>query len=123
MIVALLVAIIIAATLAMLGLTWQAGRRSAAPAIEAGADQAVAGELTAQGARESVARLEIYHQQSAQALEALSAVTVAAAQSEDADAPLDPGRAARLAAHDQRLCATPDFHGCAAAPGGDAERR
>jgi hypothetical protein len=123
MIVALLVAVIVAATLAMLALTWNAGRRGAAPAIEAATDQAVAGELTAEGAAETAARAEIYHQQSAQALAALARLSAEAAQSEDADAPLDPGRAARLAAHDQRLCATPDFHGCAVATGGDAAGR
>ena len=96
------------------------GRRSSAPKIEASADQAVAGALAAEGAQESAARIEIYHQQSAAALEALAALQGAAVQSEDAHAPLDPGRAARLAAHDRVLCATVDFDGCAGAAGGDA---
>lgn len=116
-IVAALMALIIAATLAMLTLVFLAGRRDAAPAIETAEDQAVSAELEGEGADLAADLAEALHQQSLAQQRALSALERAAIQAEDADAPLDPARADRLRAHDDQLCgAAPHLDGCGRAP-------
>lgn len=100
----------------ILAIVFLAGRRDAAPAIEAATDQAVSAQLEAEGAAASAARLEAYHRQSLATLEALGAVQAAALQAEDAHAPLDPDRTARLRAHDRQLCGAADFDGCPRPP-------
>lgn len=116
-IIAALVGVIIAATLAMLALVFLAGRRDAKPAIEAATDQAVSAELEGEGANLAAGLAEALHQQSLAQQRALSALERAAIQAEDADAPLDPARADRLRAHDDQLCgAAPHLDGCGRAP-------
>ncbi|MDP1873803.1 hypothetical protein [Phenylobacterium sp.] len=113
LIVAGLMALIIAATLAMLTLVFLAGRRDAAPAIETAQDQAVSAELAGEGANLAAGLAEALHQQSLAQRQVLSALERAAIQAEDADAPLDPARADRLRAHDDQLCGTaPHLDGC-----------
>lgn len=93
-----------------------AGERSKAAAARAAA--AVA-EVETRGERESAQRAEIVVRQRTAADRAVAELARDAHQSEDADEPLDPGRAARLRAHDERLCdANPGLAGCA--PVGDA---
>ena len=106
----------VAGLVLILAWAFTAGRRDAAPAIEAATDQAVSSRLEAEGAAASAARLEAFHRQSLATLEALGAVQAAALQAEDADAPLDPDRTARLRAHDRQLCGAAGFNGCARPP-------
>lgn len=101
----------------ILAVVFLAGRRDAAPAIEAATDQAVSAELAGEGAAIAAGLAEALHQQSLAQRQALSALERAAIQAEDADAPLDPARADRLRAHDDQLCgAAPHLDGCGRAP-------
>lgn len=116
-IVAGLSAVVVAATLAMLAIVYVAGRKDAAPAIEAASDQAVSAELAGEGAALAGELTDALLQHSQAQNQALMALQRAAAQSEDAHAPLDPARADRLRAHDRQLCdAAPHLDGCAPAP-------
>lgn len=116
-IVAGLSAVVIAATLAMLAIVYFAGRKDAAPAIETARDQAASAELAVEGAAISGELADALLQQSRAQNQALIALQRAAAQSEDAHAPLDPARADRLRAHDRQLCdAAPHLDGCAPTP-------
>lgn len=116
-IVAGLSAVAIVAILAALAIFYFEGRRDAAPAIEAASDQAVSAELAGEGGALAGELTDALLQQSQAQNQALMALQRAAAQSEDAHAPLDPARADRLRAHDRQLCdAAPHLDGCAQPP-------
>lgn len=103
---------------AILGLYWKGRLEGAAaerPKVEAALGQAAAASLEAQGARESVARVDVVVRRRAAADETVASLAPAALQSEDAHAPLGPDRAARLLRADHELCRiVPDLDGCAA---------
>lgn len=120
------VALIIALSGA-LGWTYYKGRADehavAQPKIEMAQDQASVSELNAAGALDSAHRVEVVVREARDAYQVTSDLALEASKAEDANAPLDPARAARLHAADQRLCDTrPSLVGCEPA-GGDAEAR
>lgn len=126
---------IIAVTLLIVALTgalgwsyWkghEAAAEAAKPRIEAAEDQAMVSDLTAQGALETTRQVEIVVRQAADAYRVSSDLAIEAAKSEDANAPLDPARAARLHRSDRELCSLrPTLVGCETLPAsGDAEPR
>lgn len=112
-----LFAVVIAATLAMLALVFLAGRDASRPAIEAAQDSAASAQLEGEGAALAADLADALNRQSLAQQRALSALERAAIQAEDAHAPLDPDRAARLRAHDDQLCnAAPHLDGCGQSP-------
>ena len=87
--------------------------------LEAAQAQATVAGLSVQGARDRAQRVARVFRQREIAADAVTQLTAKALTSEDANAPLDPARAARLHDADRRLCdAAPELAGCAA--GGDA---
>lgn len=110
-----------AVVLTLLGaftVTYWAGRREGAarerPKTEAVAAQAAVARLETRGARDSLQRVEVVVRQREAAAQSVAKVTHEALMSEDAHAPLDAERAARLRAADRELCfAAPELVGCA----------
>jgi hypothetical protein len=104
------------------GFYWKGRHDDAAqqrPKIEAAAAKAAVANLETQGAEGSAQRVEIVVRQRDAANSVVAQLIPKALKSEDADAPLDPDRAARLLDADARLCdAAPTLGGCA--PSGDA---
>jgi hypothetical protein len=99
------------------GLYWK-GRHDDAvrqrPRVEAALAQAATSSLEARGAQESAQRVEIVVRQRDAAAATVADITPKALNAEDAHAPLDPDRAARLAHADEQLCvAAPTLGGCA----------
>ena len=104
------------------GLYWK-GRHDDAvrqrPKTEAALARAAVAGLETQGAQASAQRVDIVVRQRDAANAVVAQLTPQALKSEDANAPLDPTRAARLRDADRQLCLTsPGLAGCAA--GGDA---
>jgi hypothetical protein len=118
--------IILAAVLAVLtaaaGLYWKGRHEGAArerPKTEAALAQAAVAGLETEGARTSAQRVDLVIRQRDAAAGAVAQLTSKALTSEDANAPLDPDRAARLRDADDQLCLTaPGLAGCP--EGGDA---
>lgn len=114
--------IAVAAVLTLLGavtVVYWSGRRDGAarerPKTGAALAQAARAGLEAQGARDSLQRVEVVVRQREAAAQSVARVTHKALMSEDADAHLDAERAARLRAADRELCvAAPELVGCAA---------
>jgi hypothetical protein len=106
-----------AIVLAAAGALYWKGRHDDAvrerPKIEAAQAQAVVAGLETQGARDSAQRVELVLRQRDAAGETVAQLTPKALTSEDANAPLDPARAARLRDADRQLCAAaPTLAGC-----------
>jgi hypothetical protein len=101
------------------GLYWKGRLEGAArerPKVEAALAKAVAAGLEAQGERESAVRAEAAVQTRETVVRSVVRVIQEAQRSEDAHAPIDPARLARLRAHDDELCrADPALAGCATA--------
>ena len=113
----------IASVLAAAGALYWKGRHDDAvrerPKTEAALAQAAVAGLETQGARDSAQRVELVVRQRDAANDTVAQLTAKALTSEDANAPLNPDRAARLRAADDSLClAAPGLAGCAAS--GDA---
>lgn len=102
---------------AALGLYWKGRIEGAAherPRTEAARAEAAISKLETDGARETARRVEVVVRQREAAVAAVAQLTAKALTSEDALAPLDPDRAARLRVLDRQLCVTaPDLGGCA----------
>src|SRR5437588_8929268 len=101
-----------------LGLYWK-GRHDDAvrerPKTEAALAKAAVANLETQGAQASAQRVEVVVRQRDAANGVVAQLMPQALKSEDANAPLDPARAARLRNADQRLCdADPSLGGCSA---------
>ena len=99
------------------GLYWK-GRHDDAvrerPKVEAAQAQAAVASLETRGARDSAQRVEVVLRQRDAANDTLTQLTAKALTSEDANAPLNPDRVARLRAADDGLClAAPGLAGCA----------
>ena len=95
---------------------YAAGQASARPGLEAKADQVVTSSQETIGARQSAQRVDVVVTQTRAADAAVYDLAAAAMTSEDAHAPLNPDRAARLRHADGELCRiSPDLDGCAAA--------
>lgn len=118
----LILAVLLVVTAAAAGLYWKGRHEGAArerPKTEAALAQAAVSGLETEGARASAQRVDVVIRQRDVAYDTVSALTPKALTSEDANAPLDAARAARLHAADLQLCrAAPELAGCAAS--GDA---
>lgn len=93
--------------LAASGLYWkgrQSGLAEERPKTAAALARAAVATLEARGERDSAARVEVVIRQREAADSALGRLSLEALKSEDADAPLDPDRAARLRTADDELC-------------------
>ena len=107
----------------------EARRLEAAEArAAAGAREAEARRIEADGAVSQMHRLDDFHQQTTAAAAVTARVVEQARNADDSDTLLETNRAARLGGHDRELCRlAPDLDGCAAAPdparGGDAAVR
>jgi hypothetical protein len=114
--------VIVAAVLAVLaaaaGLYWKGRHEGSArerPKTEAALAQAAVAGLETEGARASAQRVDLVIRQRDAAAGAVAQLTAKALTSEDANAPLDPDRAARLRDADDQLCLTaPELAGCPA---------
>jgi hypothetical protein len=85
------------------------------PKAEAARAEAAVAKLETRGARETAQRVEVVVRQREAAAAVVAKLTPEALKSEDANAPLDPARAARLRDADRSLClADPEFDGCPA---------
>jgi hypothetical protein len=85
------------------------------PKTEAARTEAAVAKLETQGALESAQRVEVVVRQREAAAETVSKLIPEALTSEDAHAPLDPARAARLRDADRSLCRTdPELASCPA---------
>jgi hypothetical protein len=109
----------VASVLALAGALYWKGRHDAAarerPKTEAALAKAAVAGLEAQGAQASAQRVEVVVRQRDAANGVVAQLTPQALNSEDAHAPLNPDRAARLRDSDRQLClAAPDLAGCAA---------
>jgi hypothetical protein len=106
------------------GLYWKGRLEGAArerPKTEAALARAAVSGLETEGARASAQRVDIAVRQRDAAEAVVTQLSAKALNSEDANAPLDPDRAARLRAADDELClAAPDLAGCPT--GDDADR-
>lgn len=88
------------------------------PKIAAAEAQAAVASVEAKGAKESARRVELVVRQRDAANATVADLTPKALTAEDAHAPLDPARAARLRSADDQLClAAPQLAGCATPPG------
>jgi len=118
----LILAAVLTVTAAAAGLYWKGRHEGSArerPKTEAALAQAAVSGLETEGARDSAQRVDVVIRQRDVAYDTVSALTPKALTSEDANAPLDAARAARLHAADLQLClSAPELAGCA--PGGDA---
>jgi hypothetical protein len=99
------------------GLYWK-GRHDDAvrerPKTEAALATAAVAGLETQGAQASAQRVDVVVHQRDAANAVVAQLMPQALKSEDANAPLDPARAARLRDADRQLCLTaPDLAGCA----------
>jgi hypothetical protein len=105
-------AILAAAALALAaagGLYWaglHAGLARERPKLEAALARAEAASLEAEAAKASAQRVDVAVRRREAAGEAVTRLTTKALTSEDAHAPLDPDRAARLRDADRELCVT-----------------
>jgi hypothetical protein len=101
-----------------LGLYWKGRQEGAAaerPKTQAAVAQAAIASMNTEGARWAARGVDIAVRQRAAAEATVSRITTKALSSEDAHAPLDPDRAARLRDADHSLClADPDLAGCGA---------
>ena len=121
--------LVLTAALAILGVAgglYLKGRHDAAarerPTTEAALAKAAVAGLETQGAQQSAQRVEVVVRQKDAANGVVAQLMPQALKSEDANAPLDPARAARLRNADDGLCrAGPGLAGCA--PGADAAGR
>ena len=82
------------------------------PKTEAAQAQAAVAGLETEGARQTAARVEVVVRQREAAAETVTQLAAKALTSEDAHAPLDPDRAARLRDADRRLCDAAALAGC-----------
>ena len=102
-----------------LGLYWKGRLEGAArerPKVEAALAEAAVAGMEAGGERESAVRAEAAVQTRETVVRSVVRVIQEAHRSEDAHAPIDPSRLARLRAHDDELCrTTPALAGCATA--------
>lgn len=100
------------------GLYWKGRHDGAArerPRIEAALATAAVADLETQGARASTRRVDLVVHRREAANAVVAQLMPQALKSEDALAPLDPNRAARLRDADRQLCLTaPDLADCAA---------
>ncbi|MBU4136122.1 MAG: hypothetical protein KJ690_06875 [Alphaproteobacteria bacterium] len=127
--VAVVVLALALAALGGLGFRWDPldlaeRRRAGAEARAAAAVADAAGRrLEVNAAADQARRLEQFHQQEVAVARATARIATQARSAHDADLPLDPHRAARLAGHDRELCRlAPAVCGAATvepAPGGD----
>lgn len=101
-----------------LGLYWKGRHEGAAserPKTQAAVAQAAVATLNTEGARRTARSADAAARQHEAALATVSQLTAKALNSEDAHAPLDPDRAARLRDADRSLClADPNLAGCGA---------
>ena len=115
---AMLLTAALALIAAALGLYWKGRRDGVAherPRTEVAQAQAEVAKLETQGARLSATQVSAAVARRDAASSATERVAAQALTSEDAHAPLDPTRAARLRADDVELCRTaPELAGCAA---------
>ncbi len=114
----ILMLISIAAVLSTAGGLYWKGRHDDAvrerPKTEAALAKAAVAGLETQGAQQSAQRVEVVVRQRDAANAVVAQLMPKALKSEDANAPLDPSRAARLRDADQQLCLTaPGLAGCA----------
>jgi len=100
------------------GVYWKGRHDDAArqrPKIEAAQAQAAVAGVEAKGAKDSAQRVELVVRQRDAANKTVADLIPKALNAEDAHAPLDPARAARLRAADDQLClAAPQLAGCSA---------
>lgn len=101
-----------------IGLYWK-GRHDDAvrerPKTEAALATAAVAKLETEGAQASAQRVDVVVHQRDAANAVVAQLLPQALKSEDANAPLDPSRAARLRDADLQLCLTdPELAGCAA---------
>jgi hypothetical protein len=100
-----------------LGLYWKGrldGAARARPKVEAALARAAVADLETDGARQSAQRIEEVVRQRDEASRIAADLTTQAVQAEDAHAPLEIHRAARLRAADRELCLTAELAGCPA---------
>lgn len=116
--------VVLALIAAATGLYWKGRLEGAArerPKAEAAMARAAVSGLETEGAHASAQRVDVVVRQRDAAAAVVTQLSAKALTSEDANAPLDPDRSARLRTADDQLClASPDLAGCAA--GGDADR-
>lgn len=107
-----------AVVIVCLGFYWSGRRDGAAaerPRTEAALVRAEVADRESDGARVSAARVDVVVRRREDAAEIAANIMPQALQAEDADAPLDSDRAARLRRADRELCdLAPDLDGCAA---------
>jgi len=107
-----------AVILVCLGFYWSGRRDGVAaekPRTEAALARAEVADRESEGARVSAARVDVVVQKREAAADIAANIIPEALQAEDADAPLDADRAARLGRADRELCKlAPDLDGCAA---------
>ena len=113
--------LILGATLALIaavtGLYWKGRLEGAArerPKTEVALARAEVAGLETEGARASAQRVDVVVRQRDATAAVVAQLSAKALTSEDANAPLDPDRAARLHDADRQLCfAAPSLAGCA----------
>lgn len=109
---------LVAVVLVCLGFYWSGrldGVAAERPRTEAALARAEIANRETEGARISAARVDVVVQRREAAAEIAANIIPQALQAEDADAPLDVDRAARLGRADRELCElAPDLDGCAA---------
>ena len=114
----LILAAAAALLIAMAGLYWRGRHDGAAherPKTEAALARAAVSDLETAGARHSAQQVTVAVARREVAANATARLTSQALTSEDARAPLDSDRAARLVDADRQLCLTaPELAGCAA---------
>ncbi|MFN3932902.1 MAG: hypothetical protein ACK4JY_14285 [Brevundimonas sp.] len=107
---ALAVAVVFMLLVQGLGFRWdpfdRAGRRLEAAETRAAAAEAEADarRLESEGAVAQQRRVETHHQQAMELGRATTRAGAEARNADDAEQPLEPARAARLAGHDRELC-------------------
>jgi hypothetical protein len=114
----LTLAAVVAVAALVAGLYWK-GRHDGVvrerPKTEAALAQAKIAGLEAQGAQASAQRVDLVVHQREAASAVVAQLMPKALKSEDANAPLDPDRAARLRDADRQLClSAPGLAGCPA---------
>jgi len=106
----MLIVAAVAAVLAAAGILYGKGRRDGVaqerPKVEAAAARAATASLEAEGARASAGRVDVVVRRREDAARIVTDLTTEAVQAEDAHAPLETRRAARLRAADRELCLT-----------------
>jgi hypothetical protein len=116
---ALILAAVVSLLLALGGFYWKGRHDGAAheqPKTEAALARAAVAGLEAKGAAASAGRVDAAVRRREGAAATVAQLTPQALKAEDADAPLNPDRAARLRAADLQLChADPGLAGCASA--------